>query len=184
MKRQCGSCTQCCKAMTVGDLEPVKPMHTWCKHCDLGKGCRIYPDRPTSCKVFECLWLQDTQNILGDDLRPDKTGCVIQPLINGGTIVHCDPARPTAWRNPKLLNLLRKLAAAGYPVSVEAKNRHWIITGTSDWEVPAECKEILDNGVVLIRCPDDIEEQIGLFIRPECRDLGPVLNPILTSKTL
>lgn len=181
MKRVCGECTQCCKLMGVHDLDPPKPPNVWCKHCDIGVGCRIYQQRPPSCRDFECLWLKDEQGQLSDALRPDRTGVVICVLINGATIVKCDPARPTAWRHPELLPMLHNLARAGYPVGIEAGQRYWIITGTTEWEAPEECKAKLPNGMIAVSCPDDVAAQIGLYIRPECRDLGPVLNPLLDS---
>lgn len=179
MKRSCGACTQCCKLMGITDADPPSPPNVWCTHCNIGVGCRIYPQRPPSCRDFECLWLKDEQGVLSDALRPDRIGVVVCALINGSTIVKCDPARPTAWRHPELLEKLRLLAAAGYPVGVEAGRRYWIITATTEWEATDDCKTELPNGVISVSCPDDVAAKIGLYIRPECRDLGPVLNPIL-----
>lgn len=173
-KRECGSCTMCCKTMGVIDMDPPKPIHTWCAHCDKGKGCRIYEDRPPSCRGFDCIWLQDEFGVMGPELRPDKTGVVLQPLINGAVVAHCDPSRPTAWRHPKLLPILKRLAAAGFPVSVEAGSRYWIITQKTEWEVPDYCKESQPNGMVYIRCPSEVKREIELYVRPECRDLRPI----------
>ena len=67
--RTCGECSLCCKLARVEEVE--KPSWTWCKHCDIGHGCRIYhsPDRPRVCQDFKCRWLTDFQ--LPDEWRPD-----------------------------------------------------------------------------------------------------------------
>jgi hypothetical protein len=182
MTRTCGTCTACCKAMAVPDMLPKpKPMHKWCKHCNIGHGCQIYETRPSSCREFDCFWLQDKRGILPDSLRPDRSKVVLQPTMNGGLIAHCDPQRPLAWRHVQVFSWLRKLAARGYPIAAEAGSRHWIITGTTDWEVTADCKQTMPNGMVMIRCPDDVKQRIGLYVRPECKDLGQLTRISLTT---
>lgn len=165
-KRSCGSCTLCCKVMGVPDLEPKKLPHQWCQHCDIGKGCRIYETRPTTCREFECVWLQDTQNLFGENCRPDKLGVVFVPAGDGiGLIAHCDPARPTAWRNPQALARLRVCAAAGYLAAARAGKRYWVITPTHEWEVPADCVVTdKDSNQVDVRVPREIASRIG-FVR-------------------
>ena len=54
--RICGSCTACCRTHGVSEIK--KPAGKLCIHCDLGKGCKIYTNRPPSCAGFECQWLQ------------------------------------------------------------------------------------------------------------------------------
>ena len=72
--KKCGTCTMCCRIMGVADMEPEpKPAHVWCKHCEIGKGCKIYESRPPSCREFNCMWLQDERDIFDDSQRPDKT---------------------------------------------------------------------------------------------------------------
>src|SRR5262245_56261740 len=65
--RKCGECSLCCKLPRVDDVE--KPSWTWCRHCDVGKGCSIYESRPNICREFKCRWLTDTD--LPDEWRPD-----------------------------------------------------------------------------------------------------------------
>ncbi len=74
--RTCGTCTLCCKIMPVLELE--KHAMTWCKHCDIGKGCKIYDNPPQSCRTFNCLWL--TNGWMPDSLRPDRCGIVYEGL--------------------------------------------------------------------------------------------------------
>lgn len=70
-QRICGGCTACCK--THGVFQLSKDPGKWCFHCDIGKGCKIYSERPTSCQEFKCSWLVG----LGfPEYRPDKTRIV------------------------------------------------------------------------------------------------------------
>ena len=78
-KRTCGGCTACCKTHGVAELK--KQGGTICPHCNIGSGCRIYEERPESCQVFRCSWLQG----LGlDEYRPDKTGVVPEHVETPG----------------------------------------------------------------------------------------------------
>lgn len=63
----------CCTATFVPELK--KEAGVQCKHCTNGNGCSIYDDRPTSCRTFQCMWLQ------GDlDSRPDNSGYMLEKL--------------------------------------------------------------------------------------------------------
>jgi hypothetical protein len=100
--RQCGTCTLCCKIFAVESL--AKPAQTWCPHVqnEFPHGCGIYPTRPTTCRLFECLWLQTPPEMLPDDLKPEKTHVVLTPTKDGKTIMaHVDRAYP----NPRRLLL-------------------------------------------------------------------------------
>jgi hypothetical protein len=95
MSRRCGDCTVCCTLMGVPDLEPDgKLPGDRCSHA-CSRGCRIYAARPTSCRQFECLWLQGG---LPKPFRPDRVGIVFSVTPDGEKIVgFYDEARPTAW---------------------------------------------------------------------------------------
>jgi hypothetical protein len=69
--RTCGGCTLCCKLPRIAEVE--KPRDVWCRHCDIGRGCKIYATRPKVCRDFECWWL--THEEMPEDLRPDRVGC-------------------------------------------------------------------------------------------------------------
>jgi hypothetical protein len=71
MKRNCGECTACCK--THGVFEMQKMSGDWCPQCEIGKGCKIYSQRPKECQTFKCAWLL---GIAAPHHRPDKTGIV------------------------------------------------------------------------------------------------------------
>lgn len=69
-ERSCGSCTVCCTVLGVREL--AKPMRTPCAH-DSGKDCRIYAERPQSCRDFSCLWLLDEESrMIPATWRPDR----------------------------------------------------------------------------------------------------------------
>lgn len=36
----------------------LSPAGAWCRHCDVGHGCKIYEDRPQGCRKFDCGWLK------------------------------------------------------------------------------------------------------------------------------
>ena len=156
----------CCKTMGVEALQ--KPPHRWCTHCVKGFGCDIYETRPDTCRAFECAWLQVPASILDDRFRPDRAGCVLQYTDNGsGLVAHCDPATPTSWRKPLILDKLRQCAAKGGNASARAGNRYWVITAVTEWEVPSEYIEHGPApGDIQVFIPDDVAARIGLPVHP------------------
>jgi hypothetical protein len=112
---ECGSCTMCCKLMGVTELK--KPTNVWCTHCDIGKGCKIYPDRPTSCREFECLYKMMPKADIA--LRPDKCKVVIAPTTNPDVFsVHVDNTTPGAWKKEPIYTYLKGLAEGGWTVVI------------------------------------------------------------------
>ena len=71
-RRECGDCNLCCKLTSIDFMEPRKPSYQWCKHCDIGVGCKIYKTRPQGCKDFLCLYLGGLTN-----LKPNRCGFFI-----------------------------------------------------------------------------------------------------------
>ena len=110
--RNCGGCTMCCKTMGVAELN--KPPNTWCSHCDTGTGCKIYEDRPHTCREFQCLWLQS--NIL-PDVRPDRCNVVLGPTMDGGSIVAYENI-PGAADKGHMCRILKLLVDGGLAVIV------------------------------------------------------------------
>lgn len=108
----CGDCTMCCKLLCVPEIK--KMPSKWCPHCHIGKGCRVYETRPTSCREFECLWLL-SQRQAGAEmpmaLRPDHCKFVIAPITNENYItVQVDPGYRDAWKHPVALAILECMA--------------------------------------------------------------------------
>lgn len=116
MKRECGSCSLCCKLVPVAELN--KPGNTRCKHQRM-TGCAIYAHRPISCQIWMCAWLAaeaDTRELS----RPDRTHYVIDISLDfvvgtkdGVTAnipviqVWADPRYPDCHRDPALRALIR-----------------------------------------------------------------------------
>ena len=69
--RECGDCTLCCKLPAIKDF---KEGYSWCKNCDIGKGCKIYETRPQPCIDFDCMWKDERTN---EELKPNKVGFVV-----------------------------------------------------------------------------------------------------------
>ena len=80
--RSCGDCTLCCKLPPVPSLK--KEANEWCKHCDIGVGCKIYKDRPLDCQAFECFW---HAGLTLEEYKPNKVGFYMtMDSANDGTL--------------------------------------------------------------------------------------------------
>lgn len=116
MSKSCDECGLCCKLMGVRALD--KPPSKWCTHFRRAKGCGIYEDRPTDCRVFSCLWLL-SDNRLGPEWKPSVAGFMMHTNPDtGGLIVECDASNPLAWRKEPYRAALQKSADAGTEVLV------------------------------------------------------------------
>lgn len=94
-KRNCGSCSLCCKLLPVAAL--YKPQNEWCKHCVPGKGCSSYRLRPKACRDFSCLWL--TEDFLNDDWKPSVSKFVLMWEFEEKSLtIVTDPKMPNAWK--------------------------------------------------------------------------------------
>jgi len=107
--RGCGSCTLCCRVLAIDELD--KPEGVACRHCESGRGCGIYPDRPESCRGFYCGYL--ALPFVGQHWFPDHCGMVVFPLSADRRLaVHVDPANPDAWKAEPFHSDLRQWAVA------------------------------------------------------------------------
>jgi hypothetical protein len=105
----------CCKLMGVKELK--KDPGLWCQHCDVGRGCKVYEERPGTCREYQCIWLQ--QEALGDDLRPDRCKVVLTSTMDGeGIVAHVDPKRPDAVEKGQIGGVLRRMGQRGTMVVV------------------------------------------------------------------
>jgi hypothetical protein len=148
--RTCGDCTLCCRVVPV--LELAKPPDVWCQHCDPKAGCRIYDQRPNSCRKWWCVWLLDEQ--LPEAMKPNRSH-VIFDMMSDRVIAEgkptdvvqlwCDPHYPTAWREPLVLDAIERYAAnCGAPTLVRFNGEKATLvsppslTGDSRWHL-VEC---------------------------------------------
>jgi len=106
--RQCGDCSLCCKLLGIPELN--KPKDEWCPNFAAGIGCRIYADRPPSCRDFTCRWLADPT--MGPEWKPSICKMVLdaKPRL---LVVHADPAVTRPWRAEPYFSVLKRLAAQG-----------------------------------------------------------------------
>lgn len=109
-KRECGSCTLCCKVMSVPEIG--KAENAWCVHCLPSGGCKIYQDRPGECRTFNCGWLMDES--LGEDWYPRKSKIVLT-MQAGHIIARVDPATPAAWRKSPYFEDLNRIMRKNLP---------------------------------------------------------------------
>ncbi len=76
--RECGACTVCCKVLPIRADGFQKTANVLCRHCDEGRGCRIYQARPKFCHGFYCGWRLNAE--IPATWRPDKSGIFIQRI--------------------------------------------------------------------------------------------------------
>ena len=119
--RTCNGCSLCCTLLAVNEL--TKPAGVACQHSD--GGCSIYPDRPTTCRQFKCLWL-DREDALGEHWKPAHSH-IVAFADRGLLSFVVDPAYPDAWREH--LDDITRLAG-------DARLREaWIVVGANAWRV-------------------------------------------------
>jgi hypothetical protein len=106
--KQCGDCSLCCKLLRIPELN--KPKDEWCPNFAHRIGCRIYADRPPSCRDFSCRWLVDST--MGPEWKPSLCKMVLdaKPRL---LVVHADPAVTKPWRAEPYSSTLKRLAAQG-----------------------------------------------------------------------
>jgi hypothetical protein len=111
--------------MAVPEL--YKPAWSLCPNCAVGSGCKVYPDRPQSCRDFLCGWLMAPY--MGPDLKPDKCHVVFFQSDRHTIVANCDPDWPDAWRARHVIDVLHQLARnfADRIVLVRVENRFWRI---------------------------------------------------------
>ena len=114
--RTCGDCSLCCKIMGVKQID--KPRNVWCRHCDVGVGCRIYEERPQTCRDYDCRYLIDPR--LPEAWRPTTAKMVVNKDPTR-VVIQVDPHRPDAWRREPYYSTIKQWARAarpGWPVFV------------------------------------------------------------------
>lgn len=129
--RVCGRCTMCCKLMSVDELD--KPADVWCLHCTVGTGCRIYADRPPTCRGFLCGYL--AIDGIPEHWFPAKCKMVIQGDGPDRTVIRVDKAKPGAWRAEPYYTDLKRTAAQGgskHQLLIYDGGRTWAMTPFAD----------------------------------------------------
>ncbi len=127
--RKCGTCFLCCTALAVPELG--KKNGEPCVHASM-EGCAIYDDRPLSCRVFACAWLQGA----GDGLhtRPDHTGGVMVGENDHGPhklgmalVIYTDPKGKDIQQSRYIREVVKAVVEAGEVVFVLAGEERTLI---------------------------------------------------------
>ena len=111
--RECNSCTACCHVLNVKELD--KPIRVDCPH-QCKNGCRIYEERPESCRIFMCVWARGFGN---RKERPDKLGLFVEerPGPPAGRQYFVKEVRLGAARSKRAMRYLTDLKnASGLPI--------------------------------------------------------------------
>jgi hypothetical protein len=110
--------------------ELQKPGGVYCSHCAIGQGCKIYSERPDSCRNFLCGWILNPH--MGPELKPDRCHVVLSWWEERRALIaDCDPDRPEAWRAPGMIDVLRQAVSKLPPdwkVIAAVGPRTWLIT--------------------------------------------------------
>ena len=144
--RTCGDCTLCCKLMGVSAIN--KPVNKWCQYCEIGIGCKIYPERPEPCKEFDCMWLVSVG--LPEFMKPSKSHVVLIASTTGipALCAKVDPSYPAAWKQRDVLKVLSILSQS-LPVVVSLRDLAYRIVPGNDWiQIPSSYVQKLPDGSV------------------------------------
>ena len=140
--RSCGTCTLCCKLFNVPEVP--KTAGKWCRHCEPGKGCRIYDTRPQMCREFLCGWMVSPG--LGPEWKPERSKLIVQLHVVDEIFwlnVYVDESYPSAWQRPDIYKRLKHIASGNAAVGnklkivvrVQIGLRHIIILPDRDVDV-------------------------------------------------
>ena len=154
--RSCGSCSQCCKTLSIDVPELQKPMDRWCKHCRSDKkGCTIYETRPNICRAFACGWLLNAN--IDEAWWPARSKIVIHYHRNGPKIVCAfvvDASYPHRWREEPYFSGIKQAALVGLSQSggghflahVEIGPRKLLILPSREIEVGGQAHTVVQTG--------------------------------------
>jgi hypothetical protein len=73
--RVCGSCNVCCVDLTINEPGLRKVQGYRCPNAQPDNSCRIYADRPHTCRTFFCGWRR--LKWIKASLRPDTSGVLV-----------------------------------------------------------------------------------------------------------
>lgn len=122
MSRVCGPCRACCTVLAVPELS--KAADQPCPSAD-GFGCRVYAERPASCRAFECLWLSDRTDRFNNMDRPNESGLIfsVQYGTEFGDIMTAYETRPGVRTDARAMKLLRRISRQALVMAVGQAGR-------------------------------------------------------------
>jgi len=148
MSGACGDCTMCCRVFAIAELQ--KPLNKWCKHCDIGKGCRIYETRPAVCVDFACIWLESHKRgfPMNEDLRPDRCKVMFAPTTNDNVVTAVTmPGMSSALNSKPVRELIKKLVDDGMGVTAGVTGATSMLFFDKEGSHSVEMTEPDENGM-------------------------------------
>ena len=136
MTLSCGSCSLCCKLLSIPDMG--KPARVWCWHAIRPHGgCAVHAQKTTdptldACNVFRCEWLRsqdrdDPGERMPREMRPDLCGVLLGPRDHEGgkhLYVHVERERANAWRRDDIAHHIDLVRRNGIGVTVVIGEQH------------------------------------------------------------
>ena len=78
-------------------------------HCEVDRGCRVYAERPQTCRTFYCNYMLVAA--LGDEWKPRRSKMILVTELGGRRLtVYVDPHRPDAWKTEPYRSQLKEWA--------------------------------------------------------------------------
>ena len=142
--KDCGPCSLCCKLLGVPGLSAPGDL---CPHCNVEASngcCTIHDNRPQICLGYNCFWRAESWP---DWLRPDRCNLIFEALPGVETVlVSVEPSIPDAWKNGRVLKVIKFLRSKGRPVVLKTQNDSmmFIPDGWDQALVLRDIKTVLD----------------------------------------
>ena len=111
--RTCSGCTLCCSLLGIVELK--KPVFTICKHCVIGKGCKIYEVKPQTCTDFLCSYRISAD--VAEYWNPKVCGMVLHRESNANIdmiSVMCSSSAKHRWKQEPYWGDIKRMAAVSH----------------------------------------------------------------------
>ena len=110
---ECNGCTLCCRVLPIPWMN--KPPGVWCKHCDIGVGCKIWDDPVTDeCKTFVCAYNQIENAPI--ELRPDKCKVIFEKVDNSIFLGTMHPHYLKAYKRKVIQEQIKIFSKRGFSI--------------------------------------------------------------------
>ena len=133
----CRTCTLCCTLPDIAALD--KPMYVPCRHI-ANQGCGVFgqPERPATCRAYECAHLSARLTNAPDRHRiphPLEAGAYFhKDPVERAFVLFVDPARPEIWKRSGIVDYLRPFLGQGYALVVIDRGRRMTIRSLFHFE--------------------------------------------------
>ena len=105
-ERTCSGCTLCCSLLGIVELK--KPVFKICKHCVIGKGCKIYEVKPQTCTEFLCDYRTSAE--VPEYWNPKVCGMVLHSENNMLSVI-CSSGSKHRWKQEPYWSYIKRVAA-------------------------------------------------------------------------